>query len=128
MLTLCTHASPRTCTLLGNMQGTHTLRIQQRGLIGGGQTGGIPSYVLSTNQCRQGDKHGCNRILAAHCVPSPPRKKPQLASPYFLQTVNLLVYSILNLRELNIFFRHKYHTGVSPIYVLTLRLNNKRIK
>lgn len=54
---------------------SHTLRIQQRGLIGGGRTGGIPSYVLSTNHCRQSDKHVCNRIPAAHCVPAQRRKK-----------------------------------------------------
>lgn len=54
---------------------SHTLRIQQRGLIGGGRTGGIPSYVLPTNHCRQSDKHVCNRIPAAHCVPAQRRKK-----------------------------------------------------
>lgn len=74
LLLLRTHARPCTCTLLGNMRVTRTLSMQQRGLIGaGGWTGGIPSCVLSTNQCRQRDKHGCNRILAAHCVPSPPK-------------------------------------------------------
>lgn len=79
-VTLCTHAHPCSCTLLGNMRVTHTVRTQQRGLIGvGGWTGGIPSCELPTNQCRQPDKHVCNRILTAHCVLSPPkrrRKKP----------------------------------------------------
>lgn len=43
-VTLCTHARPCTCTLLGNMRVTHTLRRQPRGLIGagGGQAGFLP--------------------------------------------------------------------------------------
>lgn len=53
------------------------------------------------------------------------RKKP--ASPHFLQTVNLLVYSIPDLREFKI-FRHKYRTGVFPSCVLTQGPNNKRFK
>lgn len=47
------------------------------------------------------------------------QEKKQLASPHFLQTVNLLVYSIPSLRELNIFFGHKYHTCLSPLCVNT---------
>lgn len=36
------------------------------------------------------------------------------ASHHFLRKVNLLVYSFPNLRELNIFFGHKYGAGLPP--------------
>lgn len=46
------------------------------------------------------------------------RRKKQ-GSSHFLQTVNLLVYSIPNLLELNIFVRHKYHLSPTPLCVNT---------
>lgn len=90
--------------------------------MGGGQAGFLPKCCAPISTGRV-----INTVVTRslqHIVFLLHQEK-KTASPHFLQTVNLLVYSIPNLRELNIFFRHKCHTGLSPVCVNTVAKQQK---